>query len=232
MTNNKIKERPVILSADEVRAILNGRKTQMRVPIKYLGDSPEFIGSMHCYKSDPANWGWDLNTENGREFPKILEIDCSLGKVGDRLWVREALVHKAPANHECCFQWAYEDGEWVLDWHGASVNAHKQRICAAVMPRWASRLALEIVDIQVERLQDISDADAASEGFGFDGPLSIDKRSKECGFKSASTHNFADNWNKQKAKHGHEWAFNPWVWVIKFKVVPGGASKYDISIKG
>lgn len=176
----------------------------------------------------PMGWSYDDNTVNiqykdGAKqtrdcYPEYLyPLDYEdlsnnyLFKICDELEAKSC--PKASDGDE---NWQYDE---VFD--GDAVERLMSWRSPIAMPRWASRLTIEITDVRVERLQHIGDKDAKAEGFDFDGPPSIDSRSKECGFKSASTHSFADNWNKNKAKRGYEWASNPWVWVIEFKTVEG-----------
>ena len=88
------------------------------------------------------------------------------------------------------------------------------------MPRWASRITLEITGVRVERLQDISQKDAIAEG-GPPSHPSIDAVSRDYGFPDFSRSWFGQTWNHIYGKES--WQANPWVWVIEFKrVVAGG----------
>jgi hypothetical protein len=101
-----------------------------------------------------------------------------------------------------------EDGNF--HWHqGQSPLPWKPSI---FMPRWASRITLEIVKVRVERVQEISDEDISAEGMEAIGPfVSIHSQIKRS--------NFIDRWNSINAKRGFSWGSNPWVWVIEFKKV-------------
>ena len=195
---NKPKERPVIFSTQEVNAVLAGDKTQHRVLVDFSDyGQPEFMGSRDCDKDLATNWGWD-NCEDV-DILYLTDLECQLGAIGDRLWVKERLKHRQPSNVDCCMQWAYSsDNSWALN-SGIPVNAHKKTINASAMPRWASRILLEITDIRIERVQDITLGDSLKEAR--DGLMDF----------------AADYW---MAKHGEAaWFTNPWVWVIEFKVV-------------
>lgn len=154
------------------------------------------------------------------------------GKVGDRLWVREtwiqgyddpliesegddenavSIIYKADGKEEyrsCSAETAENWGDFSAD---SEMVGFKSPIH---MPRWASRLLLEITDIKVERLQDISCEDAVKEGFS-------DK--KPSGMQPAMMPNpkadFRNYWDSLNTKKGYPWSSNPWVWVVEFKVV-------------
>ena len=112
---------------------------------------------------------------------------CPHGRPGDRLWVREAFIHE-PADY--C---------WKPSIH---------------MPRWASRITLEITDVRVERLQDISEADAVAEGCEPIRPELVQDGMIVRQGRSA-VEEFRLVW--EQIHGGGSWEKNPWVWVIKFK---------------
>lgn len=206
-------DRPIPFSAPMVRAILDGRKTQHRVVLK---PQPE-DGAL----GKPSNPGlWDVHYRAARGYVRVTERDLKRVlledhtpyAVGDRLWVREAWA-------------AIVDGAWRQDdviyradgnegWkHGWRPSIH--------MPRWASRITLEVTGVRVERLQDISEADAEAEGI---------EAKVICGVGHSWTHygnpngpvgwtdprqSFASLWT---SLHGPgAWEANPWVAVIEFK---------------
>ena len=146
-------ERPILFSAEMVRAILEGSKTQTRRVIKPV---PTFNGGGACHDADALQQDY---VEPHWVFPEI----CKYGAPGDLLWVRETWgQYPIELNPEPCDAWykATSNGppppfKWRPSIH---------------MPRWASRITLRITDVRVERLQDISEDDARAEGVGYKNP--------------------------------------------------------------
>lgn len=195
-------ERGMIFNAEMVRAILDGRKTQTRRIVKGTDGAVKF-----CKE-------WDINGEEifvvlGEKDhtgmnPVLGAISCPFGAVGDRIWVREtwARYNIDQNSHDIAYRattpedWP-EDGRWRPSIH---------------MPRWASRILLEITNVRVERLKSISDGDAIREGCS-----TADMMSGDC-----VADVFARLW---VSIYGSDsWNANPWVWVIEFKRVEGGAA--------
>ncbi|HHI0063359.1 TPA: hypothetical protein ACP4Z7_000643 [Escherichia coli] len=220
-----MKERGMIFNADMVRAILDGRKTQTRRPIKWKQTRFTEIGE----REDGSKWPWSEDAEHACDFWH----PCPFGAVGDRIWVREA--YRFPASLDDVSPtgvgemavatgyrkpWAptfYEfTGTFSDGWKGFETppkvsDAGKLRP-SIHMPRWASRILLEITDVRVERLKSISDRDALREGCS-----AADMKSGDC-----VADVFARLW---ASIYGAEsWNANPWVWVIEFKRVEGGAA--------
>lgn len=181
-----MKERPIIFSTEMVRAILNDRKTQTRRVIK-----PQPL-SLNPYLRGNASIEIDIGQKHKPQW-----IKCPYGQPGDRLWVRESWhideddpqnpYYKAEEKHPEIFP------KWNSPIH---------------MPRWASRITLEITKVRVERLQEISEYNALKEGC-----------QSELMF-SART-NFIGLWNSLHKKE-YRWEDNPWVWVVSFKRVKEG----------
>lgn len=176
-----MKERPILMSAPMVRAILNGSKTQTRRAMK-----PD--GKLRIDVVSPADGG----------PPR-----CPYGIPGDRLWVREAWAPH-PQDTSTAFYRATVEAEpgfpvWSSPWR-PSIH----------MPRWASRITLEITRLRVERLQDITDEDLEREGL---------QEVIDAGVDHDGTPR--DAWRALwTAINGSEsWTANPWVWVIEFKKV-------------
>lgn len=196
-----LKERPIILTAEEVNAVLAGNKTQHRVPVL-------------TEKEIDEGFEWDFSAE-GDSAVCIKEIDderqevllklCPFGAIGDRLWVQEPTL-------------AIEDVGWIgpvfvvsdagrnaIDWgYGPYDDPAHIPACELTYNKpddlsyEDSRLLLEITDISIERVQDITLGDSLKEACN--GPM-----------------DFAIDW---MSKHGEgEWFINPWVWVIEFKKV-------------
>lgn len=225
--NNQVKERPIIFSGEMVKAILDGKKTMTRRVVKFSDFTIDSITPLHIELVDGKYCLF--NERNGWliGYPKF-----PYGKVGDRLWVREtwiqgyddpliesegddenavSIIYKADGKEEyrsCSAETAENWGDFSAD---SEMVGFKSPIH---MPRWASRLLLEITDIKVERLQDISCEDAVKEGFS-------DK--KPSGMQPAMMPNpkadFRNYWDSLNTKKGYPWSSNPWVWVVEFKVV-------------
>ena len=179
------KERPIIFRGDGVLGILEDRKTMTRRVIK---PQPEFV--------------WGFGVRNGEDkfsahvrYPGGHQpdpwINCPYGKPGDRLWVRETFV---------------SDGDYIgyrAERDPANDNAWWTP--AIFMPRWASRINLEIVSVRVERIQSISEADAFAEGISGGDWL------------GDPVGEFKKLWNSINKKRGFGWETNCWVWVLEFR---------------
>lgn len=217
-----MKERPILFTGEMVMAILERRKTQSRRAIKlqdFNANTQIPWGGEWEYRDARGNW-WDVSTE------RLIEKFCPYGKPGDRLWVKEN-AYIAPLSFcdfvDCNRRDA--EGRPRLVGYAAGMSWDSVRVAedygvrlspSIFMPRWASRIELEITNVRVERVQDISKADAKSEGMycGFQPPYDF-----SIGPYDAYTANFRRLWNKINAKRGFGWDANPWVWVIAFKVV-------------
>nr|WP_258537167.1 hypothetical protein [Klebsiella variicola] len=224
----KITERGMIFNAEMVRAILDGRKTQTRRPIKWKQTRFTEIGE----REDGSKWPWSEDAEHACDFWH----PCPFGAVGDRIWVRETwgvvshafsddglMIDWVPdrpttAIHEMPFGNGYYSGYAIyaadgdFTW-GDDDGYEDGRSCwkpSIHMPRAASRILLEITDVRVERLRSMSQDDARAEGvIAASGPM-------EAGLA------FRELWD---SIYGEEsWKANPWVWVIEFKRVEGGAA--------
>jgi hypothetical protein len=219
-----MKERPILFSGPMVRALLDGGKTQTRRVVKtrpiYDG---RFAGN------------WKIVGKNGHEaaiFGPLVGELCPYGKQDDRLWVRETWMPDAP-----------HDGTWAstqfygcetsplsdiperfrkakhcihrASWDGPSMGSWTASIH---MPRWASRITLEITGVRVERLQDISEADALAEG--------IVRLKEGFGLPDGSHFHAVD----PRQSYFSLWEAingpgsvqdNPWLWVIEFSRMEG-----------
>ncbi|HEN5203160.1 TPA: hypothetical protein U6J02_002344 [Klebsiella pneumoniae] len=212
-----MKERGMIFNGEMVRALLDGRKTQTRRIVKGTDGAVKF-----CKE-------WDINGEEvfvvlGEKDhtgmnPVLGAISCPFGAVGDRIWVREAFrVHSRATDVATLVYKASERNSWTEQTHRVPVAVCNKPVTpekwtpSLHMPRWASRILLEITDVRVERLKSISDGDAIREGCS-----TADMKSGDC-----VADVFARLW---ASIYGAEsWNANPWVWVIEFKRVEGGAA--------
>lgn len=208
-------EHPILFSAAMVCAILSGQKTQTRRVIKAVRQNNTVLTGK--YKKTVMH---------------VLDerLPCPYGKPGDRLWVRESF-QPLFANDHCLASANYKTGIGYKVSYPATdgikeyIDADKDELTARVrpsihMPRWACRLVLEIVNVRVERLKDITPDDSLAEGvtrkmrndFGF----SCDESEEAFNF-TQSKHTFSLLW---KSINGVEsWNENPWVFVIEFKQV-------------
>lgn len=220
---SQVKERPILFSAPMVRAILEGRKTVTRRAVKIQPRSKADIGSYGL--GQPFIRHPDVTKPNP---------ECPYGRPGDRLWVRETTEVDEQTSPAVRLARYSADREPVLyrhlegDEYDGSV-AHwdypRRSRPSIHMPRWASRILLEITDVRVERLQDISDEQALAEGIiphvrgGWHwhphDPANVDDW-HQFGFKTPFWA-FHDLW---AGINGQEnWDANPWVWVVEFKQV-------------
>lgn len=214
-----MKERGMIFNGEMVRAILDGRKTQTRrIMAPQPADDIE-----RCIFPNPEAIGWksSLRHKHGSTTAHF----CHYRKPGDRIWVRETFQGplfdydlmdsycKDPTPFEkpefCVYK---ADGVPAPEFYDADDELHCCWRPSIHMPRWASRILLEITNVRVERLKSISDGDAIREGCS-----TADMKSGDC-----VADVFARLW---ASIYGAEsWNANPWVWVIEFKRVEGGAA--------
>ena len=200
-------EHPILFSGEMVKAILAGKKTQTRRVIK----APfPFLNGYYTNWSDDADV-WYPTTPSGK-IGLAKPIWCPYGKIGDHLWVRETFSRVDKGN----FTIFKADG-LTAEEYGYDKITWKPSI---FMPRRASRITLEVTDIRVERVQDISQEDIESEGIQFvDGYLSELCVLRDCvaGIRSTRIKFYKNLWDKINGKRGFGWDVNPWVWVVSFK---------------
>jgi hypothetical protein len=198
-----VKERPIIFSAESVRAILTGRKTQTRRLVRVPSGVENIRGFV-----DRVKWGgYDDGGPHG--------IIMSPHTIGDRLWVRETWG-------PCAGGVVYR----VDDIGGSVVCPDGGNWRTPIyMPRWASRIDLEITDVRVQRLQDISEEDAMAEGVkASDAAIVFQGDAGEIGCHivkdmcNTARGAFACAWDAINGKRA-PWSSNPWVWALTFKRV-------------
>ncbi|WP_369157105.1 hypothetical protein [Klebsiella quasipneumoniae] len=200
-----MKERGMIFNGEMVRALLSGRKTQTRRPIKWKQTRFTEIGE----REDGSKWPWSEDAEHACDFWH----PCPFGAVGDRICVRETWAD-AGASAPDLKLYRANYPEHVPSIYENVPPAKEIRWTPSIhMPRTASRILLEITGVRVERLQSITLGDICKEvGCGL-----YDFRPATHGFQV-----WEELW---KSIYGAEsWNTNPWVWVIEFKRVEGGAA--------
>jgi hypothetical protein len=216
-------ELPILFSAPMVRAILDGRKTQTRRVVK---PQPPPAAAVRAMAGVDYGLFTDHRSPNefreclgGAEASAVPRFRCPYGVSGDRLWVREAWgLHDTQPNDgpdNAHVYYRATDG----DRHYLRYQLWRPSIH---MPRWASRITLEVTEVRVERVQDISEDDAQAEGVD-PGCLTCGENcvySGGCGYcRPCYRDSFIGLWEQINAKRGFGWDVNPWVWAVTFKVV-------------
>jgi len=213
-----MKERSILFSSPMARAILEGRKTMTRRVIK-LDEFSESTTPGYDFAFRKRGLWHDVRLADMLNPPRRnYPVACPYGTIGDRLWVKEThhvrdagyvdgtgrdIVYKA------------DDEDFPYGW---TPSIH--------MPRWASRITLEITGIRVERVWDITRDDAMDEGVERVDPYSITpdlppgmqaawKDYSRHGWVSSPVFSFRTLWDSINSKRA-PWASNPWVWVIEF----------------
>ena len=233
--NMQLKERPLVLTTEEVNAVLAGHKTQHRMPVltsKQVKDGFEW--SMGGSGGDNAIFIKGVDIERS----ELLVKPCSLGAIGDRLWVQEDFIPDPPAGHDAWededsvtnyFQWdgcgsklseipnRLRTSEHVIYKAGQDDPDSMMWFNALQMRKWASRLLLEVTDIRIERILDISDADAKAMVLK---PDYCDHKYQSCedigciGKWAEPLMNYFIHEKNIANVSSHDW-----VWVIEFKKV-------------
>lgn len=200
-------EKPIIFSGEMIRQILAGNKTMARRSIK-----PQPVNGLFYSE------GFNVWLEPRRKaLGRMYKYKCPHGKAGDHLWVRETFLisngNFAPTLEEELTKktnilYYASDNPRYRDKDKWKPSIH--------MPRWASRITLEITNVRVEKLQDISEEDAKAEGVnsaiaGHSGYEASPVKTYRTGFVYL--------WNSTYAEKGYGWEVNPFVWVIGFNKI-------------
>lgn len=222
------KERPILFSGAMVRAILSGQKTVTRrvvkgnqIPSRSKSDSPEH--QWIAVVQDHPRWGFAAFGATEQECAAELAMyrGCPYGRKGDRLWVRETWycnhseVQKGPYLQPADMadlDQAREDGDLVYAADGLNPYEQDQPIWKPSIhtPRWVSRILLDITDVRVERLQDVSRADIRAEGLQC--PLELANDDVSPNYRDW----FPEAWRELWESTGGDWDGNAWVWVVEF----------------
>lgn len=269
-----MKERPILMKAFSVQAILAGRKSQTRrvikpqpkcpvlrfdergylwgdgdgTPIRYkygqagdrewqsgmppadgfycveTFDKPVYLRRFLSGNSSGLLWGW-----NETDDPEAIEIEgltletIRWKRPSDRLWVKE--TWSPLSDIELCrregepVEIAYraDDGWFENDDARELLNDGKWKP-SLFMPRWASRILLEITDIRVERVQNISESDSRAEGLLPCGSFALG-----ADLAKTARQRYSELWNSINMKRGFGWDMNSWVWIVGFKVIDNEA---------
>ena len=217
-----MRERPILFQGAMVRALLAGTKTQTRRVVKYAEHIEQFE------RNADGSFYYDYLDELDPAYVRSREVPCPYGRPGDRLWVREAFSGHYLMDADDEFPgmpprdwpvdspiWYWADGEPTHgDWTRPRPSIH--------MPRWASRITLEITGVRVERLQDISEADAIAEGIERDvqpgDPAPLWRNYSTGNTTISPVYSYETLW--QSINGPGSWDASPWVWVVEFRRLP------------
>lgn len=229
MSDVKVKERPILMTPENAQKCRDGRKTMTRR-----------LNGLDEINENPESWDCTLLDIGDAIFlqrPRIpqghRQIKCPYGTVGDRLWVREAWRMSGEYADVSTTKIQPEDAWLYVDHLRYRGENHSEGVdkwrSSMMMPRWACRTWLEITDIRVERLQEITEEDAKAEGAAFVCEL--------CGQDLDTVHGAEVHWacddpdcERASYREGFRrlwesingpgsWDLNPWVWVIGFQKV-------------
>lgn len=259
-----MKMTPILMNADMVRATMAGTKTQTRRVVKpkrchRLLPGQTFADNSLSAYPDGSGLGWLFHSippsPKGAEwtkkhYPGNQGINCPYGNVGDRLWVREAWHASVIADCGTALEYKatfkqFQEKNPEVPWEGftSSVEAYEWTCIhykphwmpSIHMPRWASRLTLEITNVKAERLQNISEDDAEAEGIGgwedrmpggddaqdyWTNYMATERDRKRYGYVDFAGDRIASFKSLWCATGGKKtWERNEWVWAISFKVV-------------
>lgn len=221
-----MKEKPILFSEPMVRAILSGRKSQSRRIVKPQPTNPRPTRDDHIWA--------DTNDPVTRYF------SCKIGLPGDQLWVKETYRSPSKESPRVRVEYRADMSSWgIADSHNIATNEvipnaklfpgraneySKQHWKPSIyMPRWASRLTLEITAVRIERLRAISRDDAAAEGvdecptYQTAGQIEAMIRGHGCAVTVDYIGGYRTLW--ESINGPGSWAANPWVWVIEFRRV-------------
>lgn len=212
--SSTVTERPILFSPESVCGILECRKAQTRRVCKFRITGPNPPGLFDMYDGDK----WIGAFPNGTKHSSAA-LNCPYGQPGDRLWVRETMV-KTVANDLACY--AMDNAAVHRDGYWAAWEWDKQRLGAIFMPRWASRITLELTKVRVERVQEISEADAIAEGISDDKIQAVLAGAEAGNYREPNPGRccYSILWDDINAKRDsgiYAWEKNPWVWVLEFR---------------
>lgn len=207
----EVKETGMIFQPHGVHAISDGRKTQTRRVVKHkLESDVEF-----AHEDGGGNWiFWsgavapNMEEFTKKAYPNGEGVVCPYGRRDDLIYVKESVWAYSGSNtfhYSADEQPPIESGHFGWLWH-----AHQ-------MPKNAARLGLAITNVRVQRVQEISEADAISEGMRWHGASRAWSTGADLSCYPTAKEAFAHGWDPINAKRVYSWELNPLVWVLEFK---------------
>jgi len=217
-----MKETGIIMSGDHPVKYMDGTKTMTRrtYGLERINENPDDWQTPYPHPRLKDMWVFTSEGKGKVNIGRVI-VKCPYGQVGDQLWVREtwAKVYQ---------DWPpeSEDSPYVIEYKADTGNVYPgywpieekdDEACgrwkpSIFMPRWASRITLQITGLRAERLQEITEGDAEAEGVSW-SPCGSGENPEIISAKE----NFAWLWDSLNAKRGFNWSSNPFVWVITFK---------------
>lgn len=220
-------ERPILFSAPMVRAILNGSKTQTRRVIKLSGNRPEYIGPSGC-EPDLTCWGW-WGDEHGGYTTIIRDKDepnqrlawtesNAAHQVGDTLWAKETWRTEARYDELAPRDLPKDVNiSFDADYNQSPNDGCRGRVRQSIfMMRHMSRLHLLVTGVKVERLNDISEADAKAEGLEWVAPT-FGVKGIARSWTACPVRSLCGLW--ESINGAGSWGANPWVVAYTFEVI-------------
>jgi len=224
-----MKERPIIFNGEMVRAVLEDRKTQTR---RIMKPQPQLIGNTWVWPDDHPNDKMSWGEGSNPNVDAAASRHCPYGKHDkDRLWVRETHAFISPHEERCPIEEC--DIEYKADtgaahpggWDNEPDNPDAGRWRPSIhMPRWASRINLEVTAVRIERVQKISEENALAEGVELYNPKWEHGYYRDYLLRTMSPcdtarESFMTLWDSINDKRGYGWEKNPFVWVVEFRRV-------------
>lgn len=209
-----MKERPILFSAPMVRALFDGSKTQTRRVLKQATGLSLSV-DMHDIEPAKAVLSWLIG--DGPGYPvmeQVKVINCPYGQPGDQLWVREAWRYGKEFDDWKPSDMPKEVGMW-FEASGSAPSWMGKLRPSIHMPRWASRINLEITGVRVERLHACNEMDARAEGVGYDTDGWFDYMMPGTQCCTSPRASYQTLW--ESINGAGSWEANPWVWVVEFK---------------
>lgn len=241
-----MSERPVILNSEEVKATLENKKTQMRRPVdfgSFLNNSKYFLENYKFkemfFDDFPRKMQGNvaifntISVKKGNKGEFTEWIKCPFGKIGDSLWVKE--TWKPEWNFDEDINTKFRAVRYSGYYNSSKIVSYANRkqwkhyyekhcyLPSIYMPRWASRITLEITDIRVERVQDISLLNAYNEGLSFkwdEGWTGCIPLKESLFYDGNMLSAWVNLWDSKYSKK-YPWSSNPWVWVLGVKLLEG-----------
>ena len=230
-TTRSATERGALFKPEMILAILENLKIETRRPVKLTefqkSETPSFDWT---FRDRRGCWNDVCNEEvlnpPNKQFAKL--IRPPLGYVGDRMWLRESWRPSFDDELHDVVEYRVDGAKRKPQIKDKDVGMRFNEACEfsestdpwrspMFMPRWASRLTLEVARVRVERVQSITEEDAIAEGVDAVSLADVPRQAT-----TSRRADFAQLWDRLYGKTGHAWAKNPWVWVVEFRKASDG----------